>query len=231
LWTYNPQSSNVRICEKQVARAISVVCSATKCSAICVWTEAVRTHYSIAEGKSKKIGDQKREMRHRSYSFILRVLILNKFYLLYYVIFTNHIIDFQPQNGRLELKLQYPHFGTQKGNGLLSTIPPQSSSSYWYSSISYVIDCGRTYCDLYHAFIECISLRFHFTFSVCRMFECLRTNRGFESTNLWRRTVRRIHDSTSNARIFEFAESKLISLVWELFVVVKRHHLFLPTDK
>ena len=36
------------------------------------------------------------------------------------------------------------------------------------------------------------------------MFEYLRTNHGFDSTNLWRCTVWQIQDSTSNIRIFGF---------------------------
>jgi hypothetical protein len=41
-----------------------------------------------------------------------------------------------------------------QGNTLLSTIPPQSLSSYWYPSISYVTDRVSAYYDLNHAFIE-----------------------------------------------------------------------------
>src|SRR5208282_1242310 len=52
----------------------------------------------------------------------------------------------------------------------------------------------------------------HFTFSILpirQIFEYSRTNRGFDSTNLWRRMIRLFHDSTSNIRIFGFDRIKI----------------------
>src|SRR5271170_7816839 len=42
-----------------------------------------------------------------------------------------------------------------------------------------------------------------------RTFEYSRTNQGFDSTNLWRHMIRRIHDSASNIRIFGFDRIKM----------------------
>src|SRR5271170_4130699 len=50
---------------------------------------------------------------------------------------------------------------------------------------------------------------FTFLFHVIRMFEYSRTNQGFDSTNLWRYMIRRIHDSATNIRIFGFSRIKM----------------------
>src|SRR5271170_701227 len=42
-----------------------------------------------------------------------------------------------------------------------------------------------------------------------RTFEYSRTNQRFDSTNLWRHMIRRIHDSASNIRIFGFDRIKM----------------------
>ena len=57
-----------------------------------------------------------------------------------------------------------------------------------------------------------ISLYHRFTFlapPICQIFEYSRLNHGFDSTNLWRCTVRQIPDSTSNIRIFGFDRVKI----------------------
>src|SRR5271170_8066171 len=48
-----------------------------------------------------------------------------------------------------------------------------------------------------------------FLFHIIRIFKYSRTNQGFDSTNLWRRMIRRIHDSASNIRIFGFDRIKM----------------------
>src|SRR5271169_6238915 len=47
-----------------------------------------------------------------------------------------------------------------------------------------------------------------------QMFEYSRTNQGFDSTNLWRHMIRRIHDSASNIRIFGFDRIKMPFTPW-----------------